>query len=55
MSRHLELHIAAAVLTEDATPDWFPASTEISDQSVWAKVRWTAADGSAHMGQPGQG
>ncbi|MFF4352999.1 hypothetical protein [Streptomyces sp. NPDC001530] len=37
-----------ALLTEDA-PD--ASTTESGDGLVWAKVRWTAADGSPHAGQ----
>lgn len=37
-----------ALLTEDA-PDG--SATETGSDLVWAKVRWTAADGSPHAGQ----
>jgi hypothetical protein len=50
-SRRAEVHPVSAVLTEEATED-SPAATYGTDSDrVWAKVRWTTADGSAHAGR----
>lgn len=43
-----EWHSVPAVLSENA-PD--ASATETGTDLVWAKVRWTAADGSARTGQ----
>ncbi|MFI6492573.1 hypothetical protein [Streptomyces sp. NPDC050564] len=43
-----EYRSVPALLTEDA-PD--ASATETGGDLVWAKVRWTAADGSPHAGQ----
>lgn len=48
-ARRAHSYAAQAVLTENAatSPQAVP---EYSDGSVWAKVRWTAVDGSTHTG-----
>ncbi|MFM9591896.1 hypothetical protein ACKI1J_19260 [Streptomyces scabiei] len=40
-----------AVLTEDAPEPSAPESAGTGTAKVWAKVRWTAPDGTAHTGQ----
>ena len=49
-ARRADVHSVSAVLTEDA-PRIPPVSTYgYSDDKVWAKARWVAADGSMHTG-----
>lgn len=49
-ARRADVHSVSAVLTEDA-PRIPPVSTSgYSEDKVWAKVRWVAADGSTHTG-----
>ncbi len=54
--RRAHSHAVRAVLTADVATTR-QAVSEYSDGSVWANVRWTAADGSEHSGltkvQPG--
>ncbi|WP_329331781.1 hypothetical protein OG866_03005 [Streptomyces sp. NBC_00663] len=46
--RRTQRHAVAAVLVQDATDT--VTSTTSSDDYSWAKVRWTAADGSSRTG-----
>jgi hypothetical protein len=50
-SRRAEVHAAAATLLEDAPKSPPPDESGISGDTVWAKVRWRAADGSTHQGR----
>ncbi|QOV34016.1 hypothetical protein IM697_28065 [Streptomyces ferrugineus] len=50
-ARRAEAHPVSAVLTQDASADSSLAAVETGDDRVWVKVRWTAADGSAHTGR----
>jgi len=49
-SRRAEVHPVAAELTEDAAKTPAVSASGSGSATVWAKVRWTAADGSAHTG-----
>ncbi|MGW0758432.1 Rv1733c family protein [Streptomyces sp. NPDC002814] len=49
-SRRAEVHPVAAVLTEDAAKTLALTASGSSSGTVWAKVRWTAPDGSARTG-----
>ncbi|MFJ8635761.1 hypothetical protein [Streptomyces sp. NPDC093568] len=55
----VEWRPAVALLTEQAPGTAQPRSGGASGEQVWAKVRWSARDGSAHTGQarvhPGSG
>jgi len=50
-ARRAQVHPVSAVLTENAARTPPAATSEISDNTVWAKVRWTTADGSTHTGR----
>ncbi|MEU5893728.1 hypothetical protein ABZ835_43995 [Streptomyces sp. NPDC047461] len=47
-ARRAALHSLSAVLTEDAPKSQPLATSGTSDVMVWAKVRWSTADGAAH-------
>ncbi|MFE2645379.1 hypothetical protein ACFXDO_22855 [Streptomyces nigra] len=49
-SRRAEVHAVSAVLTENA-PNTLAVRASGSSDTVWAKVRWTSADGSTHTGR----
>jgi hypothetical protein len=50
-SRRAQLRPVPAVLTEDAAEEPQSVTSGTSSETVWVKVRWTAADGSTHTGR----
>ncbi|MGW3115802.1 Rv1733c family protein [Streptomyces sp. NPDC001107] len=49
-ARRADVHSVSAVLTQDAPRIPAVSTSGYSDDKVWAKVRWVAADGSTHTG-----
>ena len=48
--RRASTHAVSAVLTENAADTASAKASGYDADAIWAKVRWTAADGSAHTG-----
>ncbi|WP_327714277.1 hypothetical protein OG381_01760 [Streptomyces sp. NBC_00490] len=49
-SRRAQAHAVSAALTENAAKTATATEFGTSGDAVWAKVRWTSADGSTHTG-----
>ncbi|MEV0173537.1 hypothetical protein AB0I00_20770 [Streptomyces sp. NPDC050803] len=49
--RRARAHPVSAVLTEDAPKTPVTTGEGLTDSTVWAKVRWTDADGVTHTGR----